>query len=232
MASILITGANRGIGLELTKRYATAGHQVMACCRAPAQADVLNDLAANHDGVSVHALEVSDGESVAALGAALAGTPLDILVNNAGMSPPREAQTLTNMDYDAWAEAFAVNSMAPLRVLQALLPNLKLSDATPPKAITISSQMGALSLNWPVAYAYCSSKAAVNKVMRMASEELKADGIAVAILHPGWVQTDMGGPKAAITVDQSASGIIDVIDALDMDSTGCFRTWEGTDHEW
>ena len=136
------------------------------------------------------------------------------------------------MDYDAWADLFAVNSMAPLRVLQALMPNLEASEASPAKAITITSQMGALSFEMPVAYAYCSSKAAVNKVMRMASLELKEKGIAIGLIHPGWVQTDMGGPHAAITVDESASGIIETIDAIDLDSTGCFRTWQNEDHGW
>ena len=232
MLNVLITGANRGIGLALVRRYAEVGHRVFACCRAPGAADALNAFAGDHDGVSVHVLEVSDGNSVAALARELDGAPIDILINNAGMSPPREAQTLDNMDYDAWAEAFAVNSMAPLRMLQALRPNLEASGAAPPKAITISSQLGALSLNMPMGYAYSSSKAAVNKVMRMASAELKDDGIAVGILHPGWVQTDMGGAQAQITVEESAAGIFDVIDHLTLEDTGCFRTWEGSVHEW
>ena len=232
MPNVLITGANRGIGLELTKRYAAAGHHVLACCRAPAEATVLSELAASHDNVAMHGVHVSDGASVAALGAKLTGTPIDILINNAGMNPSWEAQTLTNMDYDAWAETFAVNSMAPLRVLQTLLPNLKASAASPPKAITITSMMGALSLDWAVAYAYCSSKAAVNKVMRMASLELKEEGIAVGLLHPGHVQTDMGGPNGAITVDVSAMGMMDVIDDLTLDNTGSFKVYDGSDHAW
>ena len=232
MASILITGANRGIGLELVKRYAADGHRVFACCRVPAEASVLSVVAGSHEEVSIHGVRVADGASVGELAEALGGQPLDLLINNAGANMPMERQTLAQMDYDAWAELFAVNAMAPLRVLQALMPNLEASEAAPAKVITITSQMGALSLDWPVAYAYCSSKAAVNKIMRMASVELKEKGIAVGLVHPGWVQTDMGGPNAAVTVDASAAGIIATIDAIDLDVTGCFRTWENEDHAW
>lgn len=232
MANVLITGANRGIGLELVKRYAADGHRVFACCRVPAEASVLSEVAGTHDAVSIHGVQIVDGDSVAALAASLDGAPLDVLINNAGANIPMEQQSLTDMDYDGWAELLAVNAMAPLRVLQALRPNLEASEAEPPKAITITSQMGALSLDWAVAYAYCSSKAAVNKVMRMASLELKEQGIAVGLIHPGWVQTDMGGPNAAITVDESATGVMATIDAIDLDSTGCFRTWQNEDHDW
>ena len=232
MSRVLITGANRGIGLELVKRYAAAGHVVEACCRAPAEATVLAEVAGEHENVSIHGVAVTDADSVASLASALGGEAVDVLINNAGASSPMGEQALMNMDYDAWADLFAVNAMAPLRVLQALMPNLEASAAAPAKAITITSQMGALSFEMPVAYAYCSSKAAVNKVMRMASQELKEKGIAIGLIHPGWVQTDMGGPQAAITVDESASGIIETIDAIDMDSTGCFRTWQNEDHGW
>jgi NAD(P)-dependent dehydrogenase (short-subunit alcohol dehydrogenase family) len=232
MSNVLITGANRGIGLELVKRYASAGHRVFACCRVPSEASVLSEVAGTHDSVSIHGVQVTDAESVTALAAEIDGAPIDVLINNAGASTAMESQTLTNMDYDGWAELFAVNAMAPLRVLQALMGSLEASEADPAKVITITSQMGALSLDWPVAYAYCSSKAAVNKVMRMASLELKEKGIAVGLIHPGWVQTDMGGPNAAITVDESASGIMQTIDAIDLDVTGCFRTWQNEDHAW
>jgi NAD(P)-dependent dehydrogenase (short-subunit alcohol dehydrogenase family) len=232
MATILITGANRGIGLELVRRYAAGGHAVLACCRLPAEAQALNDLAEAHDDVEVIGVRVADGDSLADLAARIEGRPIDVLISNAGANLPMESQSLASMDYDGWAELFAVNAMTPLRVLQALRPNLEASAATPPKAITITSQMGALSLDWPVAYAYCSSKAAVNKVMRMASLELKEVGIAVGLIHPGWVQTDMGGPKAAITAPESAAGIARVVEGLDLVQTGCFVTWEGKAHEW
>jgi len=227
MATILITGANRGIGLELTRRYAAAGHHVIACCRARADASDLERL----DNVRICRVSVSEAESVAALKAELGDTPIDVLVNNAGTPGPAPAlQSSQRMDYDGWMDAFAVNTMAPLRMVQTFRDNLKASGAG--KAITITSQMGALDLNWPVMYAYCSSKAAVNKVMRMLSADLAKDGISVALIHPGHVKTDMGGPNAAIEVGESATGIMSVIDALTLEDTGCFRTWTGAAHNW
>ena len=227
MANILITGANKGIGLELTRQYAAAGHHVDACCRDPDAADQLAALAC--EAVTVRKLDPADGDSVAALAAAV--SQVDILINNAGMAGPQpDQQSGLSMDFDGWAETFAVNTMAPLRVLQALHPHLK--GSTQAKAITITSQMGALDLNWPVMYAYCSSKAAVNKVMRMISVELAKDNIAVGLIHPGHVRTDMGGPKGEISPQESASGIIDVIEGVCVDNTGCFLKWNGEAHNW
>jgi NAD(P)-dependent dehydrogenase (short-subunit alcohol dehydrogenase family) len=168
---------------------------------------------------------------VSALAEKLADSTIDILINNAGMGGPGfENQTLLAMDYDGWAETFAVNTMAPLRMLQAFLPNLKQSEAG--KTATVTSQMGAMALDMTVAYAYCSSKAAVNKVMKLASVELVKDGISTCLLHPGWVQTDMGGPGADITAQESASGIINVIDGLNIENTGSFWKWNGEEHAW
>lgn len=232
MSNVLITGANRGIGLELVKRYAIAGHRVFATCREPAEASALAKAAGAHESVSVHSVQITDGDSVAALEAELGLSSLDLLINNAGANAPMETQSLATMDYEGWADMFAVNAMAPLRVLQAFVPALEASEASPSKAITITSQMGSLALDWPVAYAYCSSKAAVNKVMRMASLELKERGVAVGLIHPGWVQTDMGGANASLTVDESAAGIVTTIEAIDLQVTGCFRTWLNEDHAW
>lgn len=231
MTTVLITGANRGIGLELTKRYATAGNSVLACCREPAKAKDLNALAAANKSVKVLGVHVADAKSVAALKVTLGDRPIDVLINNAGMQGPApQNQSLEQMDYDGWAETFAVNSMAPLRMLQALRGNL--AKGKQPKAVTITSQMGALSLDMTMAYAYCASKAAVNKVMRLASVELAQQGIAVSLIHPGWVKTDMGGPHAQLTVEESAKGIQSVIDKLTLDDTGSFRKWNGETHAW
>lgn len=229
MSKVLITGANRGIGLELAKQYAAAGHQVIACCRNPDAADELNKLAG--DNLRVIGLVPTDGESVANLIEQVKDQGVDILINNAGTpGPAPDQQTALNMDFDGWLETFNVNTVAPLRVLQALHPLLK--NGTDAKAITITSQMGALDLNWPTMYAYCSSKAAVNKVMRMISLELANDNIAVGLIHPGWVQTDMGGEQADITPADSAAGIISVIDGITLENTGSFMKWNGEPHAW
>ncbi len=230
MTTVLITGANRGVGLALSREYAASGASVLACCREPESASGLIELAAAHD-VRILGVHITEAQSVASLGQQLANRPIDILINNAGMiGPERSQQSLTTMDYEGWAEAFAVNTMAPLRMLQTLLPNLK--SASQGKVATITSQMGAMSVDMTVAYAYCSAKAAVNKVMKLAAIELARDGISSCLIHPGWVQTDMGGPQAAITPEESAAGIFNVIDKLNPGTTGGFWNWNGEVHAW
>lgn len=230
MGTVLITGANRGIGLEMARIYAAQGDRVIACCRDPEGADALNQLAEEGD-VRVQKVSVGEAESVAAMVVDLDGTAIDVLVNNAGMGGPAyENQTVSNMDFEGWAETFNINTMAPVRVMQALDNNLKLAEN--PKVVSITSQMGALDLDMTVAYAYCTSKAALNKFMRMAAVELAGQGIAVCVIHPGWVRTDMGGPGAAISPEESARGIVNVIAGLNADNTGSFWTWDGETHAW
>ena len=231
MTTVLITGANRGIGLEMARQYSERGDHVIACCRDPESADALNALAGAN--LEVQKLVPTDGDSIAATVAAVGG--VDILINNAGTPGPAPTdQMAMNMDFDGWMETFNVNTMAPLKVLQGCHGLLKTSAEANgvAKAITITSQMGALDLNWPTMYAYCSSKAAVNKVMRMISVELAKENIAVGLIHPGWVKTDMGGEQADITAEESASGIISVVDGIDLENTGCFMKWNGEPHNW
>ena len=156
---------------------------------------------------------VGDTASVMQMAEKLAGVAIDMVINNAGMAGPAfDQQNTYAMDYDGWAETFNVNSIGPVRVLQALIPNLRLAEAG--KVMTVTSQMGALSFDMIAAHAYCASKAAVNKFMRMASVDLKKEGIAVGLVHPGWVQTDMGGPRADLTPRESADGVAAVSDGL------------------
>ncbi|MEM9623290.1 MAG: SDR family oxidoreductase [Pseudomonadota bacterium] len=228
METILITGANRGIGLQLTRHYLDNGHRVLATCRQPDNAEALTDLA-HHAELTIHPLEVTDADSVAALCDKLANIRIDVLVNNAGIMGG-DQQSRDDMDYAAWSEAFAVNTMAPFRLVTALLPNLM--HAERPRAITISSQMGSLQRQSKGSYAYRSSKAAVNKVMQVMALELAADGIIVCPVHPGWVRTDMGGNNADISVAQSAAGIYQLISNLTPTDSGRFWTWEGQEHPW
>ena len=230
MPTVLITGANKGIGLELTKIYAAQGDTVIACCRNSDKAEALNQLAEN-SSVKVHEVVVGDNDSVSALAEQLGDTAIDVLINNAGMAGPAfDKQTVSVMDFDGWLETFNVNTLAPVRVMQALLDNLK--SAGDSKVVTITSQMGALALDMPVAYAYCTSKAAVNKFMKMAALELGQEGISVCVIHPGWVQTDMGGPGADISAQESAEGIANVIAGLDASNNGSFWKWDGEAHAW
>jgi NAD(P)-dependent dehydrogenase (short-subunit alcohol dehydrogenase family) len=230
MSNVVITGANRGIGLALAELYAKRGDTVFASCRTPAQAAELHTLAKSH-ALAVLPLDVRDGASVAALVEALAERPVDILINNAGVSGgPLERQTAMEIDFAAWADAFDVNSMGPVRVMQALLPALK--RAKSPKVMSVTSQLGALSLDLPLAFGYSASKAALNKFMRLAAPELAREGIAVGVIHPGWVKTDMGGAGAKIAPTESAAGIASVIDRLSLEDTGGFFKWDGSRHEW
>ena len=228
MTTLLITGTNKGVGLELTKIYAARGDTVYAACRNPAEAEALKAIEGD---VKIVEVVVGDSDSVTAMAASLEGVAIDVVVNNAGMAGPSfDQQTTYAMDFEGWAETFNVNSMGPVRVMQALLPNLR--SGTEAKVVTITSQMGALSLDMVAAHAYCASKAAINKFMRMASIDLKKEDIAVGLIHPGWVQTDMGGPRADLTPLESAEGVAAVIDQLSLSNTGGFWKWNGETHDW
>ena len=227
MATILITGANRGIGLELVKQYAARGETVYAACRAPGDAAELQAL----ENVNLIEVSVGDDNSVAKMAVGLSGVAIDVLINNAGTSGPKQKeQTAFNMNFADWAEAHNINTMAPVRVLHALLPNLRAAGTA--KVVNISSQLGSLDLDMPMGYAYCSSKAALNKYMKMAAIELVKENIYTSILHPGWVRTDMGGPAADISTEESAAGIIECTDALGPDTNGAFLKWDGNPHPW
>jgi len=230
VSTVVITGSNRGIGLALATVYAERGDTVYACCRAPSKAVELLALAKKH-AVTVVALDVGDDKSVATLAKRLESSVVDTLINNAGVSGgPPEEQTATNMDFAAWADAFNINALGPVRVMQALLPALKRSRSA--KVMSVTSQLGAISLDMAFALGYSASKAALNKFMRLAASELKSHGVAVGVIHPGWVKTDMGGPGASITPSESAAGIANVIDQLSLQNTGGFWKWNGSRHDW
>jgi len=230
MANILITGANRGIGLELVKAYARGGDRVFAFCRSPGGAEALNALAAGSGGkVTVHAMDVGDGDSIAVGAQAVGDAPIDILINNAGIIGGHP-QTLDKIDFDAWIDAFKVMTIGPFRVVQTFLPNLRKAAAA--KVMTVTSQLGASTWPYGATYAYSSAKAGVNKVMQTLAIDLKGDRIAVSMIHPGWVKTDMGGAGADITPEESAAGIHSVIAGLSMADTGKFYKWNGDIHPW
>jgi len=223
MATVLITGANRGIGLELARQYAAAGDTVIRAMRG-------QDKAGETVGESLP-LDVTSDASAAALAEMLKGRPVDLLINNAGVIGPEPArQTSTDMDFAGFLGALDVNVLGPLRVTQALLPNLRAAKAA--KVAVVSSQMGQLSSKQSGFVAYRASKAAVNKVFQCLAADLAGEGIAVAMLHPGWVRTDMGGAGADLDVSESASGIRKVLADLDVASTGRFKAWDGRTLDW
>ncbi len=223
MQTILITGAARGIGLELCRAYLAAGFHVIATARNIAAAKKLLPQA------ELIELEVTDPSSVSNLQKQMQGKTLDVLINNAGIIGP-DRQSTTDMDFDGFLKTLEVNTVAPLRIVQALLPALK--RAKQAKLATISSQMGTLSSASSDRVAYRASKAAANKVVQCLATDLRPMGIAVASLHPGWVQTDMGGSSADITPTESAKGIKAVMDKLTLANTGRFWNYDGSELKW
>jgi NAD(P)-dependent dehydrogenase (short-subunit alcohol dehydrogenase family) len=227
MTTILITGANRGIGYALTEALIKRGDRVIAMVRDPFRIpDLLKT--APREQMMVIGMDVTDQRSVDRAAAALK-EPIDALVNNAGIYGPRGATGL-DVDLAEFAQVLAVNTIAPLRVARAFVPHLK--HGRNPRILTVSSQMGALSGSAQGSIAYRASKAAVNKTMQSLAADLKPEGIAVIVLHPGWVQTDMGGSAADITPHESAAGIAGLIDTITLKDTGQFYRWDGTIHPW
>jgi NAD(P)-dependent dehydrogenase (short-subunit alcohol dehydrogenase family) len=224
MTTILITGTNRGIGLELSKQYKADGADVIACCREPAKADALKAL-----GVRVMALDVGDAKSVEALRAALNNAPVDILINNAGVGGPRQAKPNT-LDVDGWLSVFKVNSVAPMLVSFALRGNLL--KGRDKKLVTITSVLGSIAENEGGMQPYRASKAAVNSLMHGLSKDWAKDGISVGIFHPGWVRTDMGGPSAPVKVEDSAKGLRARIAELNTKNSGNYRDYTGKQIAW
>ena len=227
METVLITGASRGIGLELARQFLHLGFEVIATYRGSPSSALVS--LSSSSSLTLVELEVTDNCSIKALKDVLVNTDIDILINNAGVIGPEE-QSLEAIELDEWLHTFSVNAISPLMLSRALLANLKRTSN--PRIITISSQMGALSRESTGMYAYRSSKAAVNKVMQVLALELKADGIIVCPIHPGWVKTDMGGQQAEISAAESASGIVDLVRKLSLGASGKFLTWQGEEHAW
>lgn len=235
MPSILITGANRGLGLAFAKQYAAAGWRVYAACRQPADAATLNAIAATTGGatdsqLTVHELDVGDGDSVAALAAELDGQALDVLLNNAGINPGKK-RGFGETDYDAWQETLRINTCAPLRMVEAMIGNVASSERK--LIVCISSKMGSMADNSDGGgYLYRSSKAALNAVVRSLSIDLAERSVTVMAFHPGWVSTDMGGHKAPLTPAASAHGMRQVIEKLTPADSGRFLDYEGSEIPW
>lgn len=232
MWTVLITGANRGLGLEFCKQYAAAGWRVLAVCRRPDQADALLALAVASDRVQLLAADVADFGQIDALAAHLNGTPIDVLLNNAGVYGDQAGQGFGRLDYAAWQHTLTINTLAPVKLAEALLPNLRAGQRK--LIVTVSSLMGSMADNTSGgSILYRSSKAGVNAAMKSLSIDLAPQGIGVLILHPGWVRTDMGGPNALIDADESVAGMITVIGGFTPAQSGGFlRYGDGKVMPW
>ena len=224
MTTILVTGANRGIGLEFVRQYAADGASVIACCRKPAEAKELSAL-----GVRVMELEVGNVSSAARLARALQGEAIDILINNAGVYGPEELGASESY-YEEFADTFRVNSIGPLIVSQVLKGNLMRGHDK--KLVVLTSKMGSIFDSSGGAIAYRASKAAVNMIMHVLARDWAGNGILIAILHPGWVKTDMGGPGALITPQESVRGLRARIAELSAKTSGHYLDYKEKEIAW
>lgn len=236
---VVITGANRGIGLELARQALGRGDRVYAGVREPARAAALAALLGPSGGrLRIAPCDVASAASVRAFAAAQT-EPVDLLINNAGMRSQPDGLEALAVDGDgdgdltlaAAARTFQVNALGPLRVTAALLPQLR--RAAKPKVANIGSNLGSIADNTEGgAYGYRMAKAALNMATRSLAQDLRADGIIVVVLSPGWVQTDMGGPQAPLGVQESVSGLLGVIDRLTLVDSGEFLDYRGERVAW
>jgi NAD(P)-dependent dehydrogenase (short-subunit alcohol dehydrogenase family) len=228
---VVITGANRGIGLALAVGYGERGAEVHATARKPADAHALQDLAARLGGpghVQIHELDVTDGAQARRLGDDLANHPVDLLINNAGVSS--SYQNLPSLDFDEILDSFNVNAVGALRVTRALLPQLRAGHG---KIVNVSSTMGSIGDNSSGrAYGYRMSKAALNMATKNLALELGRTGIITVTINPGWVQTDMGGSSAPVPVQTSAANIMALADRLTPADNGKFLHAEDRELPW
>lgn len=231
MRTILITGANRGIGLEHARRYAERGLQVFATARDPAQAADLHSLSAQHDGrVTVLRYDAAEPDAAARLRADVGGAPLDLLFANAGAMGPA-GQRFGEVDVEGTLELIRVNALAPLKLAEAFADNVANSAR---KLIAFqTSLMGSVGDNsGGGAYAYRMAKAALNMAGKGVSNDLRARGVIAVLLHPGWVRTRMGGPGGKISVDECVEGQQRILDKLTPAQSGKFFNFDGRELPW
>jgi NAD(P)-dependent dehydrogenase (short-subunit alcohol dehydrogenase family) len=222
----LISGANRGLGLEFARSYAADGWHVHACCRHPEKAKALK---AVEGDVVYHKLDVTDGLRVAGLARELADEAIDVLLNNAGVYGPRGAFGET--DYDDWLDVLKINTLAPLRMAERFVEQVARSERK--LIVSISSGMGSVAMNDDGgSYPYRTSKAALNMIVKGLAADLAARGIIAVALSPGWVRTDMGGSNAEVTPEESVAGMRAVIDGLTPADSGRFVNYQGEDRPW
>ncbi|MGE0650955.1 MAG: SDR family oxidoreductase [Alphaproteobacteria bacterium] len=226
MPSVLITGANRGLGLEFARQYAADGWRVHAACRMP---DRATELAGIKGDVTVHPLDVTDSGAITALVDALGNDAIDVLVNNAGVYGRR--QSLGRIDYGGWESVLRTNVLAPIAMTEAFLPALQRAEK--PRVALITSRMGSIADNTSGGYyAYRSSKAALNAAGRSLALDLREQGIVVLMLHPGWVRTDMGGASAPLEPRDSIAALRRIIDGAKMTDSGRFFSYNGSEVPW
>jgi len=235
MAAVLITGANRGLGLEFARQYALEGWRVFATCR---HAEGVEALLPRSSQVSVHPLDIKNDTEIEALAAELRDVPIDLIVNNAATQGPiGQTASFGKLDRKSWLEVFETNTVAPLKLVEALLENVSRSDKK--MIVFMSSRAGSISERGLLphhrpggSYIYRTSKAALNAAARSLAFDLKPRGIAVLILHPGWVRTDSGGRNAELEIPFSVKSMREVIASFSFSETGTFKDYSGATIGW
>ena len=231
MMTILVTGASRGLGLEFTRQYLAEGHTVIAAARNPGAAHSLQQLERDsRDRLTLAQVDVADTTSVRGAAARLPAATIDVLINCAGVFGGEE-QAIGSIDYGEWIRLLDVNLLGGMRVCEAFLERVAHSDRR--VVVTITSGLGSLADNASGRYiAYRTSKAAVNMAMRTAAIDLRPRGITCVVLNPGWVKTDMGGPNAKLSPEQSVSAMRRFISTLGPADSGRFYNYDGREYPW
>ncbi|MCL1093698.1 SDR family oxidoreductase [Shewanella kaireitica] len=230
MKTVFITGANRGLGLELAKQYAQRNYKVIACCRDIDSAHELTLLEQQYSTIRPYALDVSNETDILALTEVFKAQPIDVLIHNAGVSG-EGCDNLSNMDQQGWLDVLKVNTIAPMLITQALLNSILVGqDKT---IIGMTSILASIDDNRSGGrYSYRASKAALNQIIKSLACELSDSGVKTMAIHPGWVQTDMGGKDGKLTVQASVKGMLNVIDNLKAKHSGSFFVYDGTQLPW
>lgn len=231
MPALLVTGANRGLGLEFARQYAADGWRVLATCRDPEEAGALRALRREHpDAVEIHVLDVTDWSGIGTLAGELEDVSLDLLLNNAGIRR-MDAHDLGSISVEGFMRSLEVNVLGALKVAEAFVPHLERTEDS--LLVMVSSNLGSLARNTSGGdYAYRASKAAMNAVTRSLAADLGPRGITTIALHPGWVSTDMGGSGARLSPPESAEMIRDVLAGVTREDNGTFLRYDGREEAW
>ena len=232
MASVLVTGSNRGLGFEWVRQYAAEGWRVYATCRHPSEAGDLQEVASKQTNISIHRMDVTKPDEVNAVAVELLNESVDIVINNAGVYFEKYAPVvLKQLRYEDWEYAFRVNTMGAVRLSEAFLGHLARSEKR--LVVAISTHMGSITDIQNLGdYYYRSSKAALNATMKGLANELKPQGIGVLILHPGWVRTRMGGSSTSLLPPESVHGMRGLIERFTLEDTGRFLRYDGVEMPW
>ena len=242
MAAVLITGANLGIGIGLVRTYLASGWQVIATCRNPDSATDLQNLKNGAgDDLSIIALDVDDQDGIDRAVKDLDGVPVDVLINNAGIVEQEgygsgayegiDDPDLRKYDYPQWEAILRTNVLGPARISGSFVENLKIGEN--PRIVMMTSGLASIANTWQAGrYAYRTSKAALNMLMRSSGEWFESLGITAVAVSPGWTRTDMGGPNASNSIEEAASGVVKVIDGLTKEDAGKFLNFDGTTLPW